>query len=104
MLVDINNYSKPVGLNMHLGKTKIMLNNHTEKATVEVDGKAIEEVEKYVYLGKTVSRDGGPNARDQETYHFGMGCLQQGRQYHEKPQSKHADQEKKCSMSMCSPL
>ena len=58
MLVDINNYSKPVGLNMHLGKTKIMLNNHTEKATVEVDGKAVEEVEKYVYLGKTVSRDG----------------------------------------------
>ena len=58
MLVDINNYSKPVGLNMHLGKTKIMLNNHTEKVTVEVDGKAIEEVEKYVYLGKTVSRDG----------------------------------------------
>ena len=37
MLVDINNYSKQVGLNMHLGKTKIMLNNHTEKATVEVD-------------------------------------------------------------------
>ena len=35
-----------------------MLNNHTEKATVEVDGKAIEEVEKYVYLGKTVSRNG----------------------------------------------
>ena len=25
---------------------------------------------------------------------FGMGCLQQGRQHHEKPQSKHADQEK----------
>ena len=42
---------------MHLGKTKIMLNNHTE-ATVEVDGRAMEEVEKYVYLGKTVSRDG----------------------------------------------
>ena len=58
MLIDINNYSKPVGLNMHLGKTKIMLNNHTEKATVEVDGKATEEVEKYIYLGKTVSRDG----------------------------------------------
>ena len=94
MLVDINNYSKPVGLNMHLGKTKIMLNNHTEKATVEVDGKAIEEVEKCVYLGKTVSRDGGPNARDHETYHFGMGCLQQGRQHHEKPQSKHEDKKK----------
>ena len=51
----------------------MMLNNYTEKATVEVDGKAIEEVEKYVYLGKTVK----------------------GRkQNHEKPQSKHADQEK----------
>ena len=94
MLVDINNYSKPVGLNMHLGKTKIMLNNHTEKATVEVDGKAIEEVEKYVYLGKTVFKGWRPNARDQEMYHFGMGCLQQGRQYHEKPQSKLAGQEK----------
>ena len=47
-----------MGLNMHLGKTKIMLKNHTEKATVEVNGKAIEKVEKYVYLGKTVSRDG----------------------------------------------
>ena len=58
MLVDINNYSKPVGLNMNLGKSKIMLNNHTENSTVEVDGKAIEEVEKYVYLGTTVSRDG----------------------------------------------
>ena len=58
MFVDINNYRKPVSLNMHLGKTKIMLNNHTEKATVEVDGKAVEEVEKYVYLEMTVSRDG----------------------------------------------
>ena len=58
---------------MHLGKTKIMLNNHTEKATVEVNGKAIEEVEKYVLPGKDSFKGWRPNARDQETYYFGMG-------------------------------
>ena len=31
-----------------------------------------------------------------------MGCLQQGRQYHEKPQSKHADQEKSVQW-VCAP-
>ena len=71
-----------------------MLNNHTEKATVEVDGKAIEEVEKYVYLGKTVSRDGDLMPEIKRRITLGWGCLQQGRQHHEKPQSKHADQEK----------
>ena len=40
------------------------------------------------------------NAKDQETYHFGMGCLQQGR-HHEKPQSKHADQEKSVQKWVC---
>ena len=41
---------------MHLlEKTKVMLNNHTNKVTFTVDGKIIEEVEKYVYLGKTVT-------------------------------------------------
>ena len=62
--------------------------------TVEVDGKAIEEVEKYVYLGKTVSRDGDLMPEIKRRITLGWGCLQQGRQYHEKPQSKHADQEK----------
>ena len=35
-----------------------MLNNPTNKATVTIDGKIVEEVGKYVYLGKTVKRDG----------------------------------------------
>ena len=60
MLVDINNYSKPSGASICTWEKprSCYINNHTEKATVEVDGKAIEEVEKYVYLAKTVSRDG----------------------------------------------
>ena len=41
-------------------------------------GKAIEEVEKYVYLGKTVSWDGDLMPEIKRSYHFGMGCLQQG--------------------------
>ena len=80
---------------MHLGKTKIMLNNHTEKATVEVDGKAIEEVEKYVYLGKTVSRDGDLMPEIKRRITFGWAAFNKvDNVHHEKPQSKHADQEK----------
>ena len=43
-----------------------------------------------------------PHTTQQETYHFGMGCLQQGRQHHEKPQSKCADQEKSVQW-VCAP-
>ena len=53
-LSDIHNFSRPVGLNMQLGETKVMLNNDTNKATVTVDGTVVEEV----YLGKTVTRNG----------------------------------------------
>ena len=52
MLQDIHYISKPVGLKMHLGKTKVMCNKHVSKDYVFVDGKKIEEVDKYVYLGQ----------------------------------------------------
>ena len=42
---------------MHTGKTKVILQNHN-KAAVTVDGTIIEEVDKYAYFGKTVTRDG----------------------------------------------
>jgi len=57
MLKDIHDISKPVGLNMHLGKTKIMCNDKVNKRDIEVDGKKIEKVENYVYLGQLVSKD-----------------------------------------------
>ena len=57
MLQDIHDISKPVGLKMHLGKTKIMCNKHVNKDDVSADGKKIEEVDSYVYLGQMVTQD-----------------------------------------------
>ena len=57
MLQDIHDINKPVGLKMHLGKTKVMCNKHVNKDDVIVDGKKIEEVDSYVYLGKMVTKD-----------------------------------------------
>ena len=56
MLTDIHLASKPVGLSINLSKTKIMLNENA--ITVAVDGNIIEKVDRYVYLGKTVTRVG----------------------------------------------
>ena len=62
---------------------------------IRIGGHNMESMERqFQGMGKDSFKGWRPNARDQETYHFGMGCLQQGRQHHEKPQSKHADQEK----------
>ena len=57
MLQDIHDISKPIGLKMHLGKTKVMCNKHVNKDYVIVDGKKIEEVDSYVYLGQMVTKD-----------------------------------------------
>jgi ribosomal protein S16 len=35
-------------LNMHLGKTKVMCNDHVNMRDISVDGKIIEEVGRYV--------------------------------------------------------
>ena len=43
---------------MHLGKTKVMFKNRVSKSTISVDDKIIEEADSYVYLGKTLTRDG----------------------------------------------
>ena len=58
MLRDIHDINKPVGLSMHLGKTKIMFNDHTQKSSITVEGKVIEEVDSYTYLGKSEMSDG----------------------------------------------
>ena len=59
MLIDIHLASKPVGLSMNLSKTKVMLNETSITSTVTVDGNVIENVDRYVYLGKTVTQAGG---------------------------------------------
>ena len=57
MLPDIHDISKPVGLKMRLGKTKVMYNEHVNKDDVIVNRKKIEEVERYVYLRQIVTKD-----------------------------------------------
>ena len=56
MLQDIHGISKPVGLKMHLGKTKVMCNKHVNKDVI-VDRGKIEEANKYVCLRKMVTKD-----------------------------------------------
>ena len=58
MLTDVHLASKPVGLSMNLSKTKVMLNENATTSTVAVDANTIEKVDRYVYLGKTVTQAG----------------------------------------------
>lgn len=55
MLTDIYRTSSLVGLNIHLGKTEVMINDHATRSIIFVDGKHIEEVDIYIYLDKKVS-------------------------------------------------
>ena len=43
---------------MNLSKTKVMLNETSITSTVTVDGNVIENVDRYVYFGKTVTHAG----------------------------------------------
>ena len=58
ILNDFYTTSKPFGLNMHLGKTKVMFNKHDTPANIFVDGTILEQVESYIYLARTIMQDG----------------------------------------------
>ena len=57
MLTDIHNTSKPADLNMNLGKTKVVFNEHAKKCTITVNGETVKKVDTYVYLRKMVTKD-----------------------------------------------
>ena len=57
MLNDIHTTCKPVGLNLHLGKTNVMFNKHTTPANIIVDDTTIELVESYIYVDRTNIQD-----------------------------------------------
>ena len=57
MLSDIHTTSKPVGLSLHLEKTKVPFSKHDAPANIVVDGTAIEQVEGYISLGRTIRQD-----------------------------------------------
>ena len=59
MLQNIHDISKLFGRKMHLGKTKVMCNKHVNKDDVIVNGKKIEEVKRYAYLGQMITKDHG---------------------------------------------
>ena len=47
------------GLNINLSKTKVMLiGTHDSGDTVTIGGEAIEVVDQFEYLGRTLSKDG----------------------------------------------
>ena len=56
MLTDIHLASKPVGLGMNLSKTKVMLNETAITSTITVDENVIKHVDRYVYIGRTVTQ------------------------------------------------
>ena len=58
MLTDIHLASNPVDISMDLSKTKVMLNENASTSTVAIDGKIIENVDRYAYLCRTVTRVG----------------------------------------------
>ena len=57
MVQDIQETSKSVGLNMHLGKTKVMCNPAVNKTDININGRKIEEVDNYIYLSQMVTKD-----------------------------------------------
>ena len=57
MVQDIHETSKPVGLNMHLGKTKVMCNPEVNKTDININGRKIEEVDNYIYLSQMMTND-----------------------------------------------
>ena len=71
MIQDIHETSKPVGLNMHLRKTKVMCNPAVNKTDININGRKIEEVNSYIYLGQMMTKD---HVQEQELRHrIGLG-------------------------------
>ena len=58
MLTDIHTTSNPVGLKMHLGKTKVMFNDHVTPTNITVAGTTIDQVDSYIYLGRKLTQNG----------------------------------------------
>lgn len=61
MLQSLNTQSQKVGLEMNASKTKIMTNS--SKKPIKIEGKSIEYVDDYVYLGKLISFEVNSNEK-----------------------------------------
>nr|KAG5711663.1 hypothetical protein BaRGS_016845 [Batillaria attramentaria] len=54
--------SAQVGLNIHKGKSKILKTNAASNNPITLDGKALEKVEAFTYLGSVIDKQGGTDA------------------------------------------
>ena len=71
MVQDIHETSKPVDLNMHLGKAKVMCNLAVNKTDININEWKIKEVDNYIYLSQMVTKD---HDQEQELRHrIGLG-------------------------------
>ena len=50
--------AESVGLKVNVGKCKLLRINSRNNDVVEVNGRGIEDVDRFVYLGATVSKEG----------------------------------------------
>ncbi|KAL9954522.1 hypothetical protein ACROYT_G042072 [Oculina patagonica] len=56
---NLERYAKMTGLRINTAKTMMMSWNNPAGRNVQIDGKELEEVSKFVYLGGTVTQEGG---------------------------------------------
>ena len=71
MVQDIQETSNPVGLNMHLGKTKVMCNPAVNKTDININGRKIEEADNYIHLGQMVTK--GHDQEQELRHRIGLG-------------------------------
>ncbi len=55
----LNVHAKSTGLKINISKTKVMRLNVKSREQINIEQKEIEDVEKFTYLGATVSNTGG---------------------------------------------
>ena len=56
---DLENTAKSIGLRIHPGKSKVMKVKTESTANIKVEGKSLEEVDTFTYLGSGVGTTGG---------------------------------------------
>ena len=56
---DVAENSAKLGLNIHRGKSKVLKVNACSTMPIILEGRALEEIETFTYLGSVVDKQGG---------------------------------------------
>ena len=79
LLNTVNDKGKLYGMEINVKKTKSMVaskKQETPKVSINLDGTAIEEVKKMVYLGSITTEDGKIEMADQKKNRNSKECIQ----------------------------